>query len=61
VRELMKLAEKTGMEALQAVNRRAMELQKRDRERVAADRQLNFGVYIHQEREFAETPGDADA
>jgi hypothetical protein len=49
VQELKQLSEEKGMEALQAVNRRAMELQERDRGSDDAVRHLNFGVYVFDE------------
>ena len=45
VRDLAALAERLGMEALQAVNRRAIELQSRDAASGDATRRINFGVY----------------
>jgi hypothetical protein len=47
VRELKRLSEEKGMEALQAVNRRAMELQERDRGRRNEPRRINFGIYVY--------------
>jgi len=47
VRELAQLAEETGMKALQAVNRRAMNLQERDRSKPDARHRINFGIYEH--------------
>lgn len=44
--ELAALAEKTGMTAMKAVNRRAMELEKRDSGK-AGLRRINFGVYFY--------------
>lgn len=44
--ELSELAERLGMDALQAVNRRALELQERDRGRAAARHRINFGIYV---------------
>lgn len=44
--ELATLAEKTGMVALKAVNRRAMELEKRDAGKESLQR-INFGVYFY--------------
>lgn len=54
VQELAALAEKTGMTALKAVNRRAIELEKRDG---AAEglRRINFGIY------FYSAPRDEDS
>jgi hypothetical protein len=47
VTELKRLSEEEGMEALQAVNRRAMELQERDRGRRGASSRINFGIYFY--------------
>jgi hypothetical protein len=47
VAELSKLAHDVGMQALQAVNRRAMELQARDRDKGDARHRMNFGVYFY--------------
>ena len=49
VQELKRLSEEKGMEALQAVNRRAMELQERDRGNEGAVRHVNFGIYVFDE------------
>jgi hypothetical protein len=49
VQELEELSEQKGMEALQAVNRRAMELQERDRGSRDAVRRVNFGIYVFDE------------
>jgi hypothetical protein len=45
--ELAKLAARVGMEALQAVNRRAIEVKKRDAGKRAARHRMSFGVYFH--------------
>ena len=50
LQELGEIAERTGMEALQAVNRRAMALQERDENEPGADWRLNFGIYFYRER-----------
>ncbi len=55
VAELRALAERLGMEALHAVNRRARELSLRDRDRADADRRMTFGIY------FFEAPAEAKA
>ena len=57
VDELAALSERTGMEALQAVNRRALELQEGVSGQPDADRRMNFGVYFF--RAKADGPGDA--
>lgn len=58
VAELAKLAARAGMEALQAVNRRALELRRRDGANDQdADRRMNFGVYFYD----ADTSDEADA
>jgi len=46
--ELAKLAARTGMEALQAVNRRAIELKKRDAGKRAARHRMSFGAYFYE-------------
>ena len=46
--ELAQLATRTGMEALQAVNRRAIELKKRDTGKRAARHRMSFGAYFYQ-------------
>ena len=57
VAELAALSEKAGMDALQSVNRRALELQGEGEGRDDADRRMNFGIYFF--RAKAEGPGDA--
>jgi hypothetical protein len=44
---LAELARELGMQSLQAVNRRALELQERDRQDPAAKRRMNFGIYYY--------------
>lgn len=58
VRELAALAESLGMEALQAVNRRAIELQSRDAARGDGAQRINFGVYYFSTRDGR--PGDEE-
>jgi hypothetical protein len=50
VDELAAMADRKGMEALQALNRRALELQTRDVESASAVHRMNFGVYFHRQR-----------
>jgi hypothetical protein len=58
--ELAKLAARTGMDALQAVNRRAIELKKRDAGKRAARHRMSFGVYYHAvDATLEETPQPA--
>lgn len=57
VAELAKLASRAGMEALQAVNRRALELKRRDAADEQADRRMNFGIYFYD----ADVSDEADA
>jgi hypothetical protein len=45
--ELSELAEKVGMQAALAVNRRAMALEKRDAESGEATRRMTFGIYFY--------------
>ncbi len=59
VRELAELAERTGMDALQAVNRRARELQERDEARPESRLRINFGAYFFHTDETPEGEGDA--
>ena len=54
VSELAKLAARAGTEALQAVNRRALELTRSDAGEAGATRRMNFGLY------FYEAPVEAD-
>jgi hypothetical protein len=58
VDELAELAEQQGMEALQRVNRRAIELKRRAGGAEDAVHRMNFGVYFHRERSEDE-PDDA--
>ena len=48
-RELQALSEEKGMEALQAVNRRAAELQAADRGVPENDQRFSFGIHVFQE------------
>ena len=54
IQELADLSEKEGMDALQAVNRRAMQLQERDASRGSATRRMSFGIYFYRD------PGASD-
>lgn len=57
VAELARVAETVGMKALHNLNRRAIELQKKDAGREDANRRINFGIY-----NFSEIgSGDDDA
>lgn len=47
VEELRVLAEKTGMQALKTLNRKAMELEQRDSGKPDARRRFNFGAYFY--------------
>lgn len=51
VAELRGLAEKEGMRVLQMLNRRAFELQEKDKNTPEAEQQMRFGFYWHQEEE----------
>ena len=46
IAELTRLAREAGMQALQSVNRRAMELQERDSGQPDAELRMNFGLYF---------------
>jgi hypothetical protein len=48
VSELAKLAARAGMEALQAVNRRGLELTRSDAGRNDATQRMNFGLYFYE-------------
>ncbi len=50
VSELLALSEERGMQALHAVNRRAMELQERDRGRKGALHRMRLGIYTFRAR-----------
>jgi len=60
VAELAKLAARAGMEALQAVNRRALELRRRDAGGEEADQRMNFGVYFYEADAGDEADADED-
>jgi hypothetical protein len=61
VAELAKLATRAGMEALQAVNRRALELKRRDAADDAATHRMNFGVYFYEADTTAEMRDEEDS
>ena len=54
VEELRELAGEKGMEALRAVNRRAMTLQRRDAGKLDATHRMSFGAYFFREDEAAD-------
>jgi len=62
VAELTELAREAGMQALQTVNRRAMQLQERDAGKPGAAQRMNFGVYFYsaatRRTDEGEAPGD---
>jgi hypothetical protein len=60
VAELAKLAARAGMQALQAVNRRALELERRDAADEGASQRMNFGVYFYDVDTNAEARADED-
>ena len=45
VEELLALGEERGMEALHAVNRKAMELQERDSDKPGAKHRMRLGIF----------------
>jgi hypothetical protein len=55
VAELAALAEKTGMEAVFAVNRQSIKLERRDKQRGAPSKRMTFGIYFYSE----DAPNDA--
>lgn len=46
IRELAALSEKSGMEAVQGLNRRAIELEERDAARATGKHRFTFGIYF---------------
>ena len=56
IKELADYSRQTGMRALNSVNKRAAELQKRDSERPDATCRTNFGIYNFSEAEAANAP-----
>ena len=60
VAELAKLAASVGMEALQAVNRRALELVHEDAGDEAASQRMNFGLYFYDARADADAEPDEE-
>jgi len=59
--ELAKLSTRLAMEALQAVNRRALELRKRDAGKRTARLRMNFGGYFfHSDADEGEDTGDEE-
>lgn len=58
VAELHEMARRLGMETLQALNRKAMELEARDAGEASARQRFTCGVYFHSE---AAAPGEGDA
>jgi len=61
VDELAALGERVGMEALQAVNRRALELQERDTSRSDSNERMNLGVFFFRDRVDEKGDGGDDA
>ncbi len=57
VLELEKLSEQQGMQALQALNRRALALQTVDAEKSGALQRINFGIYFYN----SDTDEDSDS
>ena len=51
VEELSELSRSLGVEALEVVNRRALELQRRDAAAADQSRRMSFGVYFYEERD----------
>jgi hypothetical protein len=64
IAELAQLSERLGMEALIAVNKRAMELEKMDVENQMPAHRMTLGVYFYTEpsasTEFSAAPGRAE-
>lgn len=59
VTELTELAQRRGMEVLQEVNARALQLQQQDAGLADASRRINFGLYVFAEDESVE-PAEED-
>lgn len=60
VEEIARLASEAGMEALQKVNRRALELQERDAGREDARRRMTFGAYFFEGASRAPSEDESD-
>ncbi len=60
VKALAALSEKEGMKALKTLNRRARQLQNRDRESPHAGHRMNFGIYFFDSEERHDDP-DTDS
>jgi len=58
VQELLNLGEERGMEALHAVNRRAMELQERDNDKPGAKHRMRLGIFSFRARRGDKTYAD---
>ncbi len=56
VKILAALSEKEGMKALKTLNKRARQLQHRDRQSPHAQHRMNFGVYFFDSQELQEDP-----
>jgi len=65
VAELSELSRRLGADALEEVNRRALELQTRDASSAGAHRRMSFGVYFYEDRDANAppdpSPDDSDA
>lgn len=64
VKALAELSKKESMKALKTLNRRARQLQKRDRESPNAQHRMNFGVYffdVEERRDDPETDTDSSS
>ncbi|MBI1397685.1 MAG: hypothetical protein GC151_17070 [Betaproteobacteria bacterium] len=59
--ELSALATRAGMQALKAVNRRAVQLAEADADSEAATHRINFGIYFYSEQVPEDPSGDVDA
>lgn len=58
VAELLALGEERGMEALHAVNRKAMELQERDRSKQGSDHRMRLGIFSFRAKRGDKTYAD---
>ena len=59
IAELRKLSDNMGMQAIKAVNRRALELERKDAKGLEKKRSFTFGIYFYSE--LSEQDGTNDA
>ncbi|MFV1982750.1 MAG: DUF6502 family protein [Thiohalomonadales bacterium] len=59
VEKLREIAEHQGMELLQELNQRAIELQKADKKKIDSDQRMRLGLYWFQEQQKSENDADS--